>query len=110
MFYQAIQTKYIGPSNVRGSRVKAIAEAGSVTLSWDSALNSPDNHRAAAEALARKYGWRGEWFGGGVNAGYVFVCTDSARDAAFVITQSEAQNAPVRASRLAIRSAQTSHA
>jgi hypothetical protein len=39
MIVQAITTKYIGPSNVRGSRVKATAAAGSVTLSWDHALN-----------------------------------------------------------------------
>lgn len=55
--YQAIVTKYIGPSNVRGSRVKASASAGSVTISYNSALNSEDNHLAAAETLARKYGW-----------------------------------------------------
>jgi hypothetical protein len=54
---QAIQTRYIGPSNVRGSRVKAFAQAGSITLEWDSALNSDENHRAAAEALCEKLGW-----------------------------------------------------
>jgi ribosome-binding protein aMBF1 (putative translation factor) len=29
---QAIKTKYLGPSNVRGARVKASSDAGSVTL------------------------------------------------------------------------------
>jgi hypothetical protein len=62
---QAIQTKYIGPSNVRGSRVKAIAQAGSVTLEWDDALNRDDNHLAAAKALATKLSWDyGEFIAG----------------------------------------------
>ena len=71
---QAITTRYIGPSNVRGSRVKATAAAGSVTLHWDDALNSDANHQAAAVALAAKYGWGGKWFGGSIADGCVFVC------------------------------------
>jgi hypothetical protein len=73
---QAIVTKYIGPTDTRGSRVKATAAAGSVTLHWDSALNSESNHAAAAQALANKYGWRGAWYCGGMpnDSGYVFVC------------------------------------
>ena len=54
---RAIVTKYIGPGNVRGSRVKATASAGSVTLRWDDSLNSDQNHYAAARALETKYGW-----------------------------------------------------
>jgi hypothetical protein len=55
--YQAIVTKYLGATNFRGSRVKAMASAGSITLSWDHSLNSENNHTAAARALAVKYGW-----------------------------------------------------
>jgi hypothetical protein len=53
---QTILTKYIGPSNVKGSRVKAwnSGKAASVVLSWDHSLNSEDNHKAAAQALAEK--------------------------------------------------------
>ena len=54
---QAITTKYISPSNTRGSRVKAQAEVGSVTLSWDNALSIDENHSRAAHALANKYKW-----------------------------------------------------
>ena len=54
---QAIVTKYLGPTDHRGSRVKATAQVGSLTLSWDYALNSDGNHRAAALALANKYNW-----------------------------------------------------
>ncbi len=73
--YQAIITKYLGPTNVRGSRVKAVAEAGSITLSWDHALNSDENHALAAQTLADKYKWKGRWFMGGFNGGYAFIQT-----------------------------------
>lgn len=66
---QAITTKFLGPTDYKGSRVKATCEAGSVTLSWDHALNSDGNHEAACRALMAKLGWDGEraggWLGGG---------------------------------------------
>ena len=72
--YQAIQTKFLGPTNTRGARVKAIADAGSITVQWDHRLNIQDNHRAAAVALARRYGWGEDWTGGGLpGSGYAFV-------------------------------------
>ena len=78
--YQAIQTRYLGPTNTRGARVKATADAGSITLSWDHALNATDNHRVAAEALADRYGWRdnGERLVGGCigGPGYVWTVVD----------------------------------
>lgn len=70
---QAISTKYLGPTDRRGSRVKATAEAGSVTVSWDDALSVVQNHAEAARALALKFGWLGTWVGGGGNDGYHFV-------------------------------------
>lgn len=77
MMYQAITTKYLGPSNVRGSRVKARAEAGSVTLSWDHGLSNAENHKAAAVALCKKFKWIGghcgRLHGGGKADGFVFV-------------------------------------
>lgn len=84
---QAIATKFLGPTNSRGARVKASAEAGSLTVSWDYALGIEANHAAAARALALKLGWSGHWHGGGLpGSGFVFVLrTDpnfiiSARD------------------------------
>jgi hypothetical protein len=32
---QAIETKYIGPTNTRGAKVKASCYAGSLTIDWD---------------------------------------------------------------------------
>lgn len=84
MMYQAITTKYLGPSNVRGSRIKARAEAGSVTLSYNHRLDSAENHKAAAVALCKKFKWCGDYYGrlhgGGTADGYVFVF-DNGEDA-----------------------------
>ena len=54
---QAIVTKYLGPTNTRGARIKATAQAGATYLSWDYALDTSANHRAAAIALANKFKW-----------------------------------------------------
>lgn len=79
---QAIVTKYLGPTNYRGARVKARCQAGSLTLSWDHSVNSDVNHAEAARRLALKLHWNenntfGELVGGGLPDGtgncYVFV-------------------------------------
>ena len=77
---KAITTKYIGPTNYRGSRIKAVAEGGnSITLSYDDALNSDQNHLAAAVALRDKMNWKdsGKLLGGGTEKGYVFVFSNT---------------------------------
>ena len=78
--FQAIVTKYHGPTNVRGSRISARCDAGRIMVSYDYALNIGDNHKAAAQALADKLGWTVEHgmpaLAGGAlpgNAGYCFV-------------------------------------
>lgn len=73
---QAIETKWLGPTNYRGARVKASAQAGSITLPWDHTKDVADNHIAAAQALAAKYGWEGSYVGGAKadDTGYAFVC------------------------------------
>ena len=54
---QAIVTKYLSPTNTRGAIIKATAQAGATYLSWDYALDTTANHRAAAIALADKFKW-----------------------------------------------------
>lgn len=54
---QAIKTRYLGPTDYRGARIKASAQAGSVTISYDYALNSDANHKAAAQALIDRLDW-----------------------------------------------------
>lgn len=66
---QAIRTKYLGPTNRRGSRIQARAAAGTVTLSWDHALTSGGNHRAAALALCDRFGWDSCLVSGGFEDG-----------------------------------------
>lgn len=77
---QAIETKYLGPTNSRGGRIKAIAWADSVTISYNHELNHAENHRAAADALLAKLGWDGKFAQGGnvKGDGYVFVNVEGA--------------------------------
>lgn len=78
MTLQAIVTKYIGPTNTRGSRVKATAAAGSITLGWDNRYNAEVNHALACAALVKKLGWEGKWYQGGLaNGDYCFVCENT---------------------------------
>jgi len=71
---QAISTKFLGPTDSRGARVKAACEAGSLTAPWDYSLGIEANHAHAARDLAMKLGWAGHWYGGGLSgAGFVFV-------------------------------------
>ena len=72
---QAIETKYLPYTNHRGSRIKAIAQAGSVTVPWKHELSVNENHHLAAETLAKKLGWYGEWYGGGnaKGTGHVYI-------------------------------------
>lgn len=80
---RAIVTKYHGPTNFRGSRVSAIDEGYSdiprrVTVSWDHALSSEENHAAAVRAAVRRWGWSGRWIGGGLRHGWAFVYAGKA--------------------------------
>ena len=71
---QAIQVKYLGPTNYRGSRYKATAAAGSVTVSADDVLSTEGNVIAAAHALCDKFGWSKDMVYGQLADGtYVFV-------------------------------------
>lgn len=79
---QSIATKYIGPTNHKGSRVKATSSSGlSITIHWNYALDTDDNHKRAAVALCGKLGWSGRLAVGGAPKGcgnvYVFVDADS---------------------------------
>ena len=72
---QAIETKYLKATNVRGAHIKASALAGSLTVGYDYALNSDANHAAAARALIERLEWTGTFAQGGnaAGTGYVFV-------------------------------------
>lgn len=56
---QAIITKYLGPTDKRGARIKASSGAGSITIPYPFALSNDDVHAKAAKTLCAKLGWTG---------------------------------------------------
>jgi hypothetical protein len=72
---QAITTKYLGPTNSRGSRIKATACGTSVTISYDHSLSAEEAHKAAAIALCTNFGWGnyGNLISGSIENGFVFL-------------------------------------
>ena len=71
---KAIVTRYLGPTNTKGARIKATdCDDNSLTIPYPYELSGEECHRKAAEALCEKMGWKGELFGGGTKEGYVFV-------------------------------------
>ena len=88
---QAIVTKFHGPTDSRGSRVSAKAQAGRKFYAWDYALDSEQNHDAAAKAYADSLGWLANGYrlvGGGLpdGTGNCYVLTsDGYRRAATIV-------------------------
>lgn len=86
--YQAIITKFFGPTNCKPARLKVIAAAGIKWHAWDS-LDGPasdnDRHIAAAKAFAGSMKWTGDWYMGGLeNGDRVFVnCPSNVSGVAF---------------------------
>jgi hypothetical protein len=71
---QYIKTKYLCPTDHKGSRIKATASGGqTLTIPYDHALSSDDLHVKAALALAARLGWSGEYAAGRDDNGHVFV-------------------------------------
>lgn len=75
----AILTRYLPPTNYRGSRVAVRSGNGHrMIVSWDHELDVSGNHRAAALALCRKMGWTGDLASGGTENGaaHCFIPSD----------------------------------
>lgn len=75
---QAISTKFLGPTNFKGSRIRAFSEAfpRGVIVGWDYALGVEGNNDAAARAFIKAKGWQGVWARGAAcdGKGNVYVC------------------------------------
>ncbi len=73
---QAIETKYLGPTNTKGARIKASAEAGNVTVPFEYGPGTDGAHDLALIALVTKLEWWGVWARGGKadSTGNVYVC------------------------------------
>lgn len=71
----AIHTKFIGPTNTRGSRYKAYTTKDRKTVTVNAAqnLDNEQNHNAAAIAYCKMMGWSGKLISGGTDEGYVYV-------------------------------------
>ena len=52
---QAIVTRYYGPGNVRGSRIRATCDRGSITISYPDDVSGADCHAVAVRALLAKF-------------------------------------------------------
>ena len=88
---QTIITKYLGPTDTKAPRVKAMTSSGhrgsTYTVEWDDSLNIEGNHADAAQMLLNRLGWRGEWRMGGTDKGYVFVNVDDHNSPKIVAAQ-----------------------
>lgn len=76
---QSITTKFIGPSNTRGSRIKATTAGGSTLTIPYCHESGHGSHSKAAIALARKLGWTGTLVEGCTKDGRVFVFETGAK-------------------------------
>lgn len=75
----AIETRYIGPTNYRGSRyVATTANGHRLCRSADDALNSNENHARLARELADSMQWKGALIGGGTKTGMAWVFADGS--------------------------------
>ena len=77
---KAISTRFIGPTNMRGARIKADdGDGNSITIGYPHASRmGSDAHAVAALALAKKMGWQGDLVSGGTGTGWAFIFVDSA--------------------------------
>lgn len=77
---QSINTKYVPPTNYKGSRVSVRTTGGIRRIyEWDDSLNPDQNHTAAARRLIEELGWNrhcnGAWVPGATREGLVYVFT-----------------------------------
>jgi hypothetical protein len=72
---QYIKTRYLCPTNQKGSRIKATASNGeSLTIPYDYSMNEEPLHAKAALSLAARLGWAGHTFASGRDDnGHIFV-------------------------------------
>lgn len=78
---QAIETKYLPPTNAHGSRIVAVTASGIrhvIPYRYD--LDRTDSHAKAAEEIARRLHWlhdgesfEGRFIAGSTRTGFVFV-------------------------------------
>ena len=76
----AIETRYLGPSNYRGSRIVASdGDKNRATISYPYVLNSDEAHALACRTVRDKMGWKGDMVGGGFDGDMYWVFTADCR-------------------------------
>ena len=73
---EAIFTKYLGPTDTLGSRIKAKALGKSITVSYDCSKSAFENHEQAVELFCKKFTsvyTCKDFIAASFNKGYVFV-------------------------------------
>lgn len=60
---QAILTKYLGPTNTKGSRIKASCASGSIIIPYPYEFDVTMAHNYAAQCLVNKLGWNSQYYG-----------------------------------------------
>lgn len=79
---QTIETKYFGPGNVRGSRIKATSTSGlTLTQHLTHETTLEKEHYRVAQALADKLNWECKLIGGETKRGMIFVLDGGLKDA-----------------------------
>ncbi|NDY84426.1 hypothetical protein G3I67_14430 [Orrella sp. NBD-18] len=77
---QTITTKYLGPTNYRGSRIKASTTTGiHITRPFNHVHSGVMVHAVVAMELAKSLGWQGQMIAGDTRTGYVFVFSSGER-------------------------------
>lgn len=75
---KAICTKFMGPTNHQGARIKASdMDGNTITIAYPHDGGADVRHRAAAIALCQKMGWQGRMIEGSTKTGSVFVFVSS---------------------------------
>jgi len=75
----AIETKYLGPTNHKPSRIVATTANGQRLVISKAQIDDDDTyivHLRAAQMLRDQSGWVGRLVGGSTKRGYVFVFTE----------------------------------
>lgn len=89
MTYTMIETKYLGATNKRGSRIFARRNHRWLTIAYDPAMNPLANHCAAAMILANEMTTKGRWIAADKHDGdgMVFVLIADGMEPAGFITE-----------------------
>lgn len=74
---QAIKTKYHGPTNFSGARIKATCDAFSKFFPWEYEFSVEMNHRRGAQLLMSEMGWDLPLNGGSFKDEYYWVQVES---------------------------------